>query len=51
MLQYSVFGTKQRITTDLKMHICGKEIQNTESCKYVGIFIDCDLKWQTHTPQ
>ena len=23
-------------------------VQNTESCKYLGIFIDCDLKWHTH---
>jgi len=45
---YSVFGTKQRITTQLKLYISGKEIQTTESCKYLGIFIDCELKWQTH---
>jgi len=41
---YSVFGTKQRITTQFKLYISGKEIQNTEPCKYLGIFIDCDLK-------
>jgi len=45
---YILFGTKQRITTQLKLYINGKEIQNTEFCKYLGIFIDCDLKWQTH---
>ena len=45
---YSVFGTKQRITTQFKLYISGKEIQNAKSCKYLGIFIDCDLKWQTH---
>ena len=45
---YSIFGTKQRITTQLKLYICGKEIQNTESCKYLEIFIDSDLKRQTH---
>ena len=45
---YSIFGIKQKITTQHKLYICGKEIQNTESCKYLGIFIDSDLKWQTH---
>ena len=45
---YSVFGPKHKVTTELKLYICGKEIQNTESCKYLGIFIDCDLKWKTH---
>ena len=45
---YSVFGPKQKTTTKLKLYISDKEIQNTESCKYLGIFIDCDLKWKTH---
>ena len=36
------------MTTQFKVYISGKEIKNTESCKYLGIFIDCDLKRQTH---
>jgi len=39
---------KKRIATQFKLYISGKEIQNTETCKCLGIFIDCDLKWQTH---
>ena len=45
---YSIFGNKQQITDELKLCICGNEIQNTQSCKYLGIFIDCDLKWDIH---
>jgi len=30
------------------MYINGKIIQNVECCKYLGIFIDSDLKWQEH---
>ena len=35
---------KEKITDELKLHICGNETQNTRSCKYLGTFIDCDLK-------
>ena len=45
---YSIFGNKQKITDELKLYICGNEIQNTHSCKYLEIFVDSDLKWDIH---
>ena len=31
-----------------KLYINSKEIEHVESCKYLGILIDSDLKWQDH---
>jgi len=31
-----------------KLYINSKEIEHVECCKYLGIFIDSDLKWQDH---
>ena len=45
---YSIFGSKHMETSGLKLYINGKEIQRTKCCKYLGIFIDSDLKWQDH---
>ena len=45
---YSIFGPNHKITTGLKLYINNEEIQNTECCKYLGIFIDSELKWRNH---
>jgi len=31
-----------------KLYICGKGIKHVTYCKYLGILIDTDLKWQEH---
>ena len=45
---YSLFGPTHKVRTGLELYISGEVIQNTECCKYLGIFIDCGLKWQEH---
>ena len=45
---YSIFGTKLKVTPEFKLYINGKEIQKTDCCKYLGILIDSDTKWQDH---
>ena len=45
---YSVFGPTYQKDMALTLHINGKAIQNVNSCKYLGIMIDNDLKWKTH---
>ena len=45
---YSLFGPKQKDVKQYNLYINGKIIQNVECCKYLGIFIDSNLKWQEH---
>ena len=45
---YSLFGPNRKSSTEYKLYINNNDIQKTESCKYLGIFIDSDLKWQQH---
>jgi hypothetical protein len=45
---YSLFGPTHKVRTGLELYISGEVIQNTECCKYLGILIDCGLKWQEH---
>ena len=44
---YSLFAPDRDNMTAFKLHINGSEIQNVECCKYLGILIDSDLKWNT----
>ena len=45
---YSIFGPRQKDANGLNLYINGKAIQNVKCCKYLGILIDSDLKWQDH---
>ena len=45
---YSVFGPSHKDVKGYNLYINGKIIQNVECCKYLGILIDSDLKWQDH---
>ena len=45
---YSIFGPRQKDASGLNLYINGKIIQNVKCCKYLGILIDTDLKWQDH---
>ena len=46
---YSIFGPNHKVSTGFHLYINGQEVQKTESCKYLGIIIDCNLKWRDHT--
>ena len=39
---------RKKIDFDLKIKIDGKKITPCNSVKYLGIFIDCHLNWNTH---
>ena len=45
-----LFGTRHMLTkhNDLDLQIRGTKIRNVDSVKYLGIFIDNELKWNTH---
>ena len=45
---YSIFGPPHKDIKTYNLYLNGKIIQNLECCKYLGIFIDSDLKWQDH---
>jgi len=45
---YSLFGLNHKNTIAQTLYINGKVILNVESCKYLGILIDSDLKWKGH---
>ena len=45
---YSTFHTNYVDLNKFKLYMDGKEIQRVESCKYLGILIDSDLKWRHH---
>ena len=45
---YSIFGPNHKVSTGFHLHINGQEVQKTQSCKYLGIIIDCNLKWRDH---
>jgi len=45
---YSIVGPIQKDMSVLNLYINGKVIQNVKWCKYLGILIDSDLKWQDH---
>jgi len=45
---YSVFGPSHMDVKGYNLYTNGKIIQNVECCKYLGILIDSDLKWQDH---
>ena len=45
---YSTFHTNYVDLYKFKLYMDGKEIQRVESCKYLGILIDSDLKWRHH---
>ena len=42
---------EKKIDFDLKIKIDGKKITPCNSVKYLGIFIDCHLNWNTHITQ
>jgi len=44
---YSIFGSKVNVLPGTKLFINRKEIK-TDCCKYRGLLIDSDLKWQNH---
>ena len=45
---YSIFGAKTSDITLYKLYFENKPVENVRCCKYLGILIDCDLKWQDH---
>ena len=45
---YSIFGPNHKDMKGFKLYINSKEIKHVECCKYLGILIDSDLKWQDH---
>jgi len=45
---YNIFGPKHKNLDKFKLYICGKGIKHVTYCKYLGILIDTDLKWQEH---
>jgi len=45
---YSTFHANCVDLNKFKLYMDGKEIQRAESCKYLGILIDRDLKWRHH---
>ena len=45
---YSIFDPNDKDMKEFKLYINRKEIEHVECCKYLGIIIDSDLKWQDH---
>jgi len=45
---YSIFGPNHKDMKGFKLYINSKKIERVECCKYLGILIDSDLKWQDH---
>jgi len=45
---YSIFGPSHKDMKGYNLYINGKIIENVDCCKYLGILIDSDLKWQDH---
>jgi len=45
---FCYFGPNHKDMKGFKLYINSKEIEHVECCKYLGIFIDSDLKWQDH---
>ena len=45
---YSLFGCRNEDLAVFNLYVSGKAIRNVECCKYLGIFIDSELKWQEH---
>ena len=44
-----IFKSKQKkFEGDLKIKLCGKRLNPTESVKYLGVKIDTNLNWQYH---
>lgn len=43
---YSIFGSKDNVLPGTKLCINYTEIQQPDCCKYLGLLIDSDLKWQ-----
>ena len=43
--RYSIFGN---CSSNIKLHLNGKEIEKTESVKYLDLLIDDQLKWINH---
>ena len=45
----TIFKSKQKkLEGDLKIKLCGKILDPTESVKYLGVKIDVNLTWQHH---
>jgi len=45
---YSIVESSQLSTSDFKLYLYRREVKMVEHCKYLGIIIDCDLRWQNH---
>jgi len=43
-----ISGSSRLSISDFKLHLNGREVKMVEHCKYLGIIIDCDIKWQNH---
>ena len=43
-----VFGATEVKKSKIHLKICDVEIQQVDCSKYLGIFIDSKLSWQTH---
>ena len=44
-----IFKSKQKkFESDLKIKLCGKRLNLTESVKYLGVKVDANLSWQYH---
>src|SRR5688572_1607414 len=46
---FSIFApSRQRLNAKFDLYIAGVKLQQTSCAKYLGIYIDDDLKWKTH---
>ena len=46
---YSIFGCHDIIRKERNtLRLNDTDLTKVDQCKYLGVMIDCDLKWQTH---
>ena len=46
---FCVFSNERKNHPDFQLKVNGKNIPRVDSCKYLGIIIDCNLSWKEHT--
>ena len=44
----TMFFTRRTISQDLKITVCGQELERTDHFKYLGIWFDKRLTWAVH---
>jgi len=43
---FCVFSNERKNHPDFQLKVNGKNISRVDSCKYLGIIIDCNLSWK-----